>query len=167
MAWGDGWRDAVDAAGDVRWVGCCVSSLGQRTFRPQELVSRLLRARTRSVGCSSEPVKGMRDSPTWEIARLAPAMVMNWVRQVGLSAGRRGQVAALVTGPKKIVGNGPMGCFEMAPFRNGTAAIARAIAANTECTSIIGGGDTVSAINKCGLAGKMTHVSTGGGAGLA
>ena len=67
---------------------------------------------------------------------------------------------------RTVVWNGPMGCFEMVPYENGTHAIAKALAANTECTSIVGGGDSVSAVNKFGLAEKMTHVSTGGGASL-
>jgi len=74
--------------------------------------------------------------------------------------------AAEIAGAKTVVWNGPMGCFEMAPFSNGTTAIAKALAANTACTSIIGGGDSVSAVKKCALADKMTHISTGGGASL-
>lgn len=74
--------------------------------------------------------------------------------------------AAEIAGAKTVVWNGPMGCFEMAPFENGTMAIARAIAANRACVSIIGGGDSVSAVNKSGLADKMSHISTGGGASL-
>ena len=66
---------------------------------------------------------------------------------------------------KTVVWNGPMGCFEMAPFAAGTMAMAKAIAA-TECLSIIGGGDSVAAVNKSGLAAQMTHISTGGGASL-
>ena len=66
---------------------------------------------------------------------------------------------------RTVIWNGPMGCFEMAPFAGGTLAIAKAIA-ETACVSIIGGGDSVSAINQSGLAAKMTHISTGGGASL-
>ncbi len=74
--------------------------------------------------------------------------------------------AAEIATAKTIVWNGPMGCFEMAPFEDGTMAVAKAIAANSSCISIIGGGDSVSAVNKSGLADKMSHISTGGGASL-
>ena len=73
--------------------------------------------------------------------------------------------AAEVRRARTVIWNGPMGCFEMAPFAAGTLAVAKAIA-ETECVSIIGGGDSVSAINQSGLADKMTHISTGGGASL-
>lgn len=66
---------------------------------------------------------------------------------------------------KTVVWNGPMGAFEMEPFAKGTLAVTKAIAA-TDCVSIIGGGDSVSAVNQSGLADKMTHISTGGGASL-
>ncbi len=70
-----------------------------------------------------------------------------------------------VSRAKTIVWNGPMGCFEMEPFAAGTMELAKAIAA-TDAVSIIGGGDSVSAVNKSGLADQMTHISTGGGASL-
>jgi len=70
-----------------------------------------------------------------------------------------------ISGAKTVVWNGPMGCFEMEPFAKGTMAIIRVIA-ETDCVSIVGGGDTVSAVNKSGLAGRMAHISTGGGASL-
>jgi len=73
--------------------------------------------------------------------------------------------AAEIKKAKTVVWNGPMGCFEMAPFAAGTTAVAKAVA-GTQCLSIIGGGDSVSAVNKSGLASKMSHISTGGGASL-
>src|ERR1700691_5324836 len=69
---------------------------------------------------------------------------------------------------KTIVWNGPMGVFEMAAFAKGTLEIARAVAASTAkgATSIVGGGDSVAAIHAAGLADKVSHISTGGGASL-
>jgi len=73
--------------------------------------------------------------------------------------------AAEIAKAKTVVWNGPMGCFEMAPFAGGTLGVCKAIAASG-AVSIIGGGDSVSAVNQSGLADKMTHISTGGGASL-
>jgi phosphoglycerate kinase len=71
-------------------------------------------------------------------------------------------------GAKTIVWNGPMGMFEEKPFDEGTVAIAKAVAAATEkgAVSIVGGGDSVSAVNHAGLNDKISHISTGGGATL-
>ena len=66
---------------------------------------------------------------------------------------------------KTVVWNGPMGCFEMVPFSNGTNVVCTAVASSNS-VSIIGGGDSVSAVKKAGVADKMSHVSTGGGASL-
>jgi phosphoglycerate kinase len=64
-----------------------------------------------------------------------------------------------------VLWNGPMGVFEMKPFAEGTLAVARALA-ECEGTTVVGGGDSVAAINQMGLAGRIDHVSTGGGASL-
>jgi len=71
-------------------------------------------------------------------------------------------------GAKTIVWNGPMGMFEEKPFDDGTVAIARAVAEATDvgATSIVGGGDSVAAVNQAGLSDRISHISTGGGATL-
>src|SRR5437667_2776911 len=65
-----------------------------------------------------------------------------------------------------IVWNGPMGVFEMSPFAKGTFKVAHAVADNAGATSIVGGGDSVSAVKAAGVADKISHISTGGGASL-
>src|SRR5207244_11803737 len=69
-----------------------------------------------------------------------------------------------ISGARTIVWNGPMGVFEIAPFARGTFKIAQAVAENAAATSIVGGGDSVSAVHAAGVADKLTHTSTGGGA---
>ncbi len=66
---------------------------------------------------------------------------------------------------KTVVWNGPMGVFEFKKYQNGTKAVAKAVA-KSDCISIIGGGDSAAAIQELGLADKITHISTGGGAAL-
>jgi phosphoglycerate kinase len=86
---------------------------------------------------------------------------------MGLDIGPKARqaFAAAIRSAKTVVWNGPMGVFEMAPFREGTFAVARAIA-ESGATSIVGGGDSVAAVNQAGVADRMTHISTGGGASL-
>lgn len=71
----------------------------------------------------------------------------------------------VITGAKTIVWNGPMGVFEIEPFAKGTKAVAAAVA-SSKATSVVGGGDSVAAINQLGFADRITHLSTGGGAFL-
>ena len=74
--------------------------------------------------------------------------------------------SAEIADASTIVWNGPMGVFEHDQFAHGTMKIAEAVANNTAATSIVGGGDSVAALQKSGQADKITHISTGGGASL-
>ena len=73
---------------------------------------------------------------------------------------------AAIAQSKMVVWNGPVGVFEMEPFAKGTRAIAELLANSPGITSVIGGGDTAAAVTQYGLADRMSHVSTGGGASL-
>jgi phosphoglycerate kinase len=74
----------------------------------------------------------------------------------------RGRLA----GARTVIWNGPMGVFEFPKFAKGTEAVARMLAALPDAVTIVGGGDSVAAIQNAGLAGQMSHISTGGGASL-
>jgi phosphoglycerate kinase len=82
---------------------------------------------------------------------------------IGLETARL--YSGLLRDAKTVVWNGPMGVFEVAPFAKGTLAVANAVA-GVEGTTIIGGGDSVAAINAAGVTDRITHISTGGGASL-
>jgi phosphoglycerate kinase len=96
------------------------------------------------------------------------------VPREGISAGWMGvdigprtiaAFAKAIDEAKTVVWNGPLGVFEVEPFAKGTNAVALAVAA-AKVTSIVGGGDTVAAVNRAGVAERITHISTGGGAFL-
>lgn len=94
----------------------------------------------------------------------ASAIPAGWM---GMDIGEqtREKYAEVIKNAKTVIWNGPMGVFEFPNFAKGTAAIAEACA-QCEGTTIIGGGDSASAVKKLGYASKMTHISTGGGASL-
>ena len=89
---------------------------------------------------------------------------------MGLDIGEKAKEAftKVIAASKTILWNGPMGVFEMEKFQSGTKAIAEAVVAATAngAYSLVGGGDSVAAVNKFGLADKVSYVSTGGGAML-
>jgi phosphoglycerate kinase len=109
-------------------------------------------------------------------AKIEPNAV---VQQIGEGQPIPANLMALDIGPKTIesfseeisrartiVWNGPMGVFELPAFSKGTTKIAQAVADNVGATSIVGGGDSVSAVRAAGVADRVTHISTGGGASL-
>jgi phosphoglycerate kinase len=87
--------------------------------------------------------------------------------QIGVDIGPKTveEYSKVIGSAKTIIWNGPMGIFEMPPFDKGTVAVAKAVA-NSGAVSVVGGGDSEKAIKTAGVSGKITHVSTGGGASL-
>jgi phosphoglycerate kinase len=87
--------------------------------------------------------------------------------KIGVDIGPRtiAEYAKVIAGAKTVIWNGPMGIFEKPPFDKGTVALAKAVA-ESGAVSVVGGGDSEKAIKAAGVTGKITHVSTGGGASL-
>jgi phosphoglycerate kinase len=75
------------------------------------------------------------------------------------------EYSKVIAGAKTIIWNGPMGVFEMPPFDKGTVAVAKAVA-ESGAVSVVGGGDSEKAVKSAGVADKISHISTGGGASL-
>jgi phosphoglycerate kinase len=115
------------------------------------LPSDHIAAERMDVQAKREVVKNDKIPSEWVCLDIGPETVKTFSKEVK-SAGT-------------IVWNGPMGVFEMEPFSQGTFAIAKAIA-KSSAFSIVGGGDSVAAVNKAGVADRISHISTGGGASL-
>jgi len=113
---------------------------------------------------SYEPIKGQKI-----VAKTIPIEFTN-IGLVGMDIGVEtvGLFSSSLTDARTIIWNGPMGVFEEPPFDEGTIGIAHAVAeaADRGATVIVGGGDSVSAVTRAGVADRITHISTGGGATL-
>jgi phosphoglycerate kinase len=113
---------------------------------------------------SYEPIKGQQI-----VAKTIPIEFTN-IGLVGMDIGVEtvSHFSSALQDARTIVWNGPMGVFEEPPFDQGTIGVARVVADAAErgATVIVGGGDSVSAVTRAGVADKITHISTGGGATL-
>lgn len=103
------------------------------------------------------------DADSGRVVALAEVGAEDVILDVGPQT--REAFAEVVLGAKTVFWNGPMGLFERAAFAKGTFALAKAVA-ESEAVSVVGGGDSVSAINQAGVAERIHHISTGGGASL-
>jgi phosphoglycerate kinase len=132
--------------------------------RAREKGVELLLPTDHQVVDSYEPIKGQQ-----ALAKTIPIEFTN-AGLVGLDIGAEtaSHFANALGGARTIIWNGPMGVFEEKPFDEGTIAIARAVAeaADKGATVIVGGGDSVAAVTRAGVADRITHISTGGGATL-
>jgi phosphoglycerate kinase len=133
--------DALDTARDL------LARAGDRLLLPVDAVvadAFAADAASMTVNVENVPVG-------WRILDIGPQAVAHFT--------------AALAGARTVVWNGPMGVFEFADFAAGTVALARVLA-DLDATTIVGGGDSAAAVRQAGLAGEMTHISTGGGASL-
>jgi phosphoglycerate kinase len=134
--------DALEMAADLMRKGAGVIQL------PVDL-----RVANAFVADAENQVVSVADVPAeWMALDIGPATIAHYANRLA--------------GAKTVIWNGPMGVFEMPVFAQGTVAIAEILAGLRDATTIIGGGDSAAAVAQSGLEGKMSHVSTGGGASL-
>jgi phosphoglycerate kinase len=113
----------------------------------------------------SDLVAGREFSADTEVRKLDEVDVPDGWMGLDVGAGTAERYAAAIAGAGTVFWNGPMGAFELAPFAAGTKAVAEAMAA-TDATTVVGGGDSAAALKEFGLADRVDHLSTGGGASL-
>lgn len=106
-----------------------------------------------AANAETQPFMGDGPFPTdWMALDIGPETIELFSTEISLAS--------------TVIWNGPMGVFEMPRFAIGTNAIAEAVADNADATTIVGGGDSVSAVKQAGVSNRITHISTGGGASL-
>ena len=126
-------------------------SLGKKIYLPVDAVT---------TTAFPDPIDAEIAVETYDVGAI-PAGVMG----LDIGAKSRELFASVVKNAKTVIWNGPMGVFENPILAAGTNAVANALA-ETDATTIIGGGDSAAAVTQLGYAEKMSHISTGGGASL-
>jgi phosphoglycerate kinase len=121
---------------------------GARMLLPVDVVV----AQAMEAGAAMQTVAADKVQSGWRILDVGPETVKKY-KEALLPA-------------KTVFWNGPMGVFEMPPFAAGTRAVAAVLADLKGATTVVGGGDSVAAVTQAGLAGRISHISTGGGASL-
>ena len=145
-------------------------SIGDSIVEPDklELASKLLnRAEDRDIDISlpADHVIGRELNPLTESRIVECTEIPDEWRGMDIGPKSVEAFGAIVDGAKTIVWNGPLGIYEFEKFANGTIEIAKRLA-ESDAVSIVGGGDCVAAVYKAGVADRITHISTGGGASL-
>ena len=136
--------DKINTAGDL---------LKMAQKRKVKLILPVDHVVTSKIDASAEhKITSIQETPMeWIGVDIGPETIVRFKQQIAAA--------------KTILWNGPLGIFEMEPFAQGTMAIAQAVA-ESHVTTIVGGGDSIAAIHKAGVEGKISHISTGGGASL-
>jgi phosphoglycerate kinase len=140
-------QDSLVEAGSVATAKVIMAKAGDRLMLPVDAVA----ADAFDAAAASQVVDLDKVPAGWRVLDIGPKSIA--------------QFGEVLTRAKLVVWNGPMGVFEFPAFAEGTFALARLLA-TTGATTVIGGGDSASAVKKAGVAKQMTHVSTGGGASL-
>jgi phosphoglycerate kinase len=139
--------DSLVEEGSVQLAGELLKKAGAKLVLPVDaVIADAFSAEAKSKIVAAEGVPA-----GWRVLDIGPKTVALFAQKI--------------SGAKTVVWNGPMGVFEFAPFAKGTVSVAKALA-DSGATTIIGGGDSVAAVEQAGLAGRITHISTGGGASL-
>ena len=140
-------QDSLVEPGSIETAKKIIANAGAKLLLPVDAVI----ADKFDADAASRVVDVDKVPPGWRVMDIGPKTIARF--------------SDALHGAKLIVWNGPMGVFEMPKFAEGTFAIAKVLA-NSGATTVIGGGDSASAVKKAGVAKQMTHVSTGGGASL-
>ena len=131
-----------------------VTVTSQKLRRPPRLTTRASARRSAAVAAEAKLTDGAAIQAGWKGVDVGPKTI--------------DAVAPVIKSAKTVFWNGPAGIFEMDPYAKGTMAICKAVADATKngATTVVGGGDSVAAVNKAGLADKISYISTGGGASM-